>query len=270
MNTRRDFLKLGGLASVGFGVTLSLRPLCAAVSKTGGSQPAGTPAAAYDPLAHQWRMVIDIEKCIGCGLCAKACKKENKVPPEPYYYRTWVERYVIKTAAPGGSDLRGATLVDSPNGGMDGFPPSPVPVAQVLKSFFVPKLCNECADSPCSKACPVGAAFESPDGVALVDKNYCIGCGFCIQSCPFGCRFLNPITRCADKCTLCYHRITKGLRPACVEVCPTGARIFGDLKSPAPDNPVRSFVKEKKVQVLKPHLGTNPRVYYAGLDKEVR
>ena len=60
MKTRRDFLKLGGVASVGFGVTLSLRPLYAAVGKAGGSQ--DKPAAAYDPLAHQWRMVIDIEK----------------------------------------------------------------------------------------------------------------------------------------------------------------------------------------------------------------
>jgi len=269
MKTRRDVLKIGGIASVSVCVSWVLRPLATEAEKV-ANPPRSASTGTYNPTEHQWRMVIDSEKCIGCGLCAKACKQENKVPPEPYYFRTWVERYVIKTSGKATQELRGETVVDSPNGGIDGFAPSSIPAEQVLRSFFVPKLCNECDNSPCTKCCPVGAAFESPDGVVLVDKNYCIGCGFCVQSCPYGCRFLNPITRSAEKCTLCYHRITKGLWPACVEVCPTGARIFGDLKSKTPDNPVRRFVKEKKVQVLKPYLGTNPKVFYAGLDKEVR
>jgi Fe-S-cluster-containing dehydrogenase component len=104
----------------------------------------------------------------------------------------------------------------------------------------------------------------------LVDPTYCIGCGFCIQACPYGCRFLNPITRTAEKCTLCYHRITRGLKPACVEICPTEARIFGDLKNPVENDPIQQFFAHNRVQVLKPHLGTEPRVAYAGLDKEVR
>jgi Fe-S-cluster-containing dehydrogenase component len=103
----------------------------------------------------------------------------------------------------------------------------------------------------------------------LIDKNYCIGCGFCIQACPYGCRFLSPVTHTAEKCTLCYHRITRGLLPACVEVCPTQARIFGDLMNDPPDAPIRQFYKQNKVQALKPHLGTEPRVLYAGIDKEV-
>jgi tetrathionate reductase subunit B len=81
---------------------------------------------------------------------------------------------------------------------------------------------------------------------------------------------LNPITRTAEKCTLCYHRITRGLKPACVEVCPTGTRIFGDLKDPVAAVPLQRFVQEHKVEVLKPHLGTQPQVLYNGLDKEVR
>jgi Fe-S-cluster-containing dehydrogenase component len=161
-------------------------------------------------------------------------------------------------------------IVESPNGGRDGFPPTLVPREEILKSFFVPKLCNLCEHSPCVQVCPVGATFDTPDGAVLVDPNYCIGCGFCIQACPYGCRFLNPETKTAEKCTLCYHRITRGKKPACVEICPTEARIFGDLKNPVENDPIQAFINKNKVNSLKPHLGTEPRVLYANLDKEVR
>ena len=224
----------------------------------------------YDPTKHQWRMYLDVDRCIGCGLCVEACKNENKVPDEPYYFRTWVERYIIKKPEPGSGEIRGEVLVDSPNGGKGGFPPSPIPSEKIQRSFFVPKLCNHCTHSPCTQSCPVGATFDSPDGVVLIDPSYCIGCGFCIQACPYGCRFLSPITHTAEKCTLCYHRITRGLKPACVEVCPTGARIFGDLLNPVENDPLQKFIEENKVSVLKPHLRTSPNVLYAGLDGEVR
>jgi len=224
----------------------------------------------YDPTKHKWLMCIDVDRCIGCGLCVDACKTENHVPEASSFFRTWIERYIIKTPAPGGTDARGEVLVDSPNGGRNGFPPSLVPREEILRSFFVPKLCNLCEHSPCAQACPVGATFDTPDGAVLVDSNYCIGCGFCIQACPYGCRFLNPETKTAEKCSLCYHRITRGLKPACVEVCPTQARIFGDLKNPIENDPIQEFVRKNKVFTLKPHLGTEPRVLYANIDKEVR
>jgi len=223
----------------------------------------------YDPTQHKWQMAIDANRCIGCGHCAEACKKENHVPEGPYY-RTWIERYIVKKPEPGSAETRGDVLVDSPMGGMRGFNDIPVPKEDILQSFFVPKLCNLCAHSPCSQVCPVGATFDTPDGAVLVDPNYCIGCGFCIQACPYGCRFMDPVTHTANKCTLCYHRITRGLQPACVEVCPTQARLFGDLKNMGPDDPLAKFFKENRVQTLKPHLGTEPRVQYAGIDKEVR
>ncbi len=226
-------------------------------------------ANGYDPTKHKWQMALDVTRCIGCGLCAEACKKENNVP-EGNYYRTWIERYIIKKPKPGTTETRGEVLVESPDGGMHGFTSCPVPAEEILHSFFVPKLCNLCAHSPCAQVCPVGATFDSPDGAVLVDPNYCIGCGFCIQACPYGCRFMNPITHTAEKCSLCYHRITRGLKPACVEICPTQARIFGDLKNPVPDDPLQKFFEHNRVQNLKPHLGTDPRVVYAGLDKEVR
>ena len=88
----------------------------------------------------------------------------------------------------------------------------------------------------------------------LVDKTYCLGCRYCVQACPYGCRFIDPRTKTVDKCTLCYHRITKGLTTACCETCPTGARQLGDLKNPK--DPIHEFLRTHKVQVLKPQMAT--------------
>ncbi len=220
---------------------------------------AETPQAeAYRPSQHNYAMGIDPGKCIGCGRCAEACKTENNVPREPFYFRTWIERYVIQTD--------GQVTVSSPNGGLSGFPP--VQETGILRTFFVPKLCNHCANPPCVQVCPVGATFTTQDGVVLVDESYCIGCRYCIQACPYGARFLHPVKRTAEKCTFCYHRLVKGLRPACVEVCPTQARIFGDLKERA--SPLSRFMRFNQIQVLKAHLNTEPKVFYANLDGEVK
>ena len=173
------------------------------------------------------------------------------------YFRTWVERYQVEEGK--------QPIVDSPNGAMEGFP---VATRAGLKSFFVPKLCNHCADSPCVQVCPVGATFLSPDGVVLVDTTYCLGCRYCIQACPYGCRYLHPEKHVVDKCSLCYHRITKGLTTACCENCPTGARQLVDFKNP--NDPVHEFLRNNKVEVLKPYMATQAKVYYKNLDGAVR
>ena len=220
---------------------------------------AGTPeqASNYKMSDHWWGMLIDIPKCIGCGNCVRACSNENHVPAG--YFRTWVERYQV----PENPDQ--PPRVDSPNGAIDGFPPN---THTGLKSFFVPKLCNHCADSPCVQVCPVGATFVSPDGVVMVDEKYCLGCRYCVQACPYGCRYLHPEKNTVDKCTLCYHRITKGLTTACCESCPTGARKLVDFKDPK--DPVHEFLRQNKVQVLKPQMATKAKVYYKDLDGSVR
>ena len=265
--TRRRLLgALGG--AVGW---MMARPVARAAKTAVQKGLASAPLPkGYNPTAHKWLMCLDVDRCIGCGLCVDACKTENHVPEAATYFRTWIERYIITMPKTGSDAARGEVFVDSPNGGRNGFPPALVPREDILRAFFVPKLCNLCEHSPCAQACPVGATFDTPDGVVLVDANYCIGCGFCIQACPYGCRFLNPETKTAEKCTLCYHRITRGLQPACVEVCPTQARIFGDLKNPVENDPIREFIRKNKVHTLKPHLGTEPRVLYANIDKEVR
>lgn len=218
-----------------------------------------TPENGYKPEDHNYAMGVDVEKCIGCARCVDACKKENKVPREPIYFRTWVERYVIPAD--------GEAVVDSPNGGLDGYPEVDDDM-EILRSYFVPKLCNHCSNPPCVQVCPVGATFISPDGVVLVDATYCVGCRYCIQACPYGARYMHPETDTADKCTFCYHRITKGLLPACVEVCPTQARIFGELGDRS--SPLRRFQRFKNITVLKPGLNTKPKVLYSGADGEVR
>ena len=215
------------------------------------------PLAGYDPSQHNYAMAIDVDRCIGCGRCVEACKTENDVPREPFYFRTWIERYVVQR--------NGHTVVTSPNGGISGFPP--VEEAEILRTFFVPKLCNHCSNPPCVQVCPVGATFKTEDGVVLVDHDYCIGCRYCIQACPYGARFLHPVTRTAEKCTFCYHRLVRGLVPACVEMCPTQARIFGDLD--ALSSPLARFQRMHKIQTLKAHLNTEPKVLYANLDGEV-
>lgn len=244
---RRDFLK-----KCLFAVPMTL--LLPLVSGQSNAE------SKYDPTKHNYGMGIDVNKCIGCGRCVQACKSENNVPDQPFYFRTWVERYIIP--------VEGETTVSSPNGGINGFENKNIAETEILRSFFVPKLCNHCANPPCVQVCPVGATFKSRDGVVLMDTDYCIGCRYCIQACPYGARFLNPKTKTADKCNFCYHRITKGLLPACVEVCPTKARVFGEvLHKPTP---LARFLRFNEIQVLKPDLNTEPKVYYANLDGEVR
>ena len=211
----------------------------------------------YNWEEHRYAFLVDISKCIGCGACVRACAAENHVPDN--FFRTWVERYLVS--------LEHGAYVDSPNGGKNGFGPVETSI-KATKAFFVPKLCNHCTDTPCVQVCPVGASYRTKDGLVLVDAERCIGCGYCVQACPYGSRYLNEETGCADKCTWCYHRITKGLKPACVEVCPTGARQFGDMKKN--DDPVRLQVEKEPVTVLQEHLLTHPNTFYLHADMEVK
>lgn len=255
---KREFLKsLKGLI-VFFPAAGVLRALDAEAAAQELPPAAGT--VAYDPSAHLYGMGIEIDKCIGCNRCVEACKAENDVPPEPFFFRTWVERYTIKRD--------GEVAVANISGDTDASKSVGPEDTDVVRTFFVPKLCNQCVNPPCVQVCPVGATFTTQDGVVLVDSERCIGCSYCIQACPYGARYMNPRTRTADKCTFCYHRVRQGLLPACVEVCPTQARIFGDLRSKA--SRLVRFARMNKIHVLKPALNTEPKVYYAQLDGEVR
>ena len=212
-----------------------------------------------EPAGKLWGFGVNADKCIGCARCVIACKTENNVPKEPFFYRTWVERYMIPN--------EGEAIVTNIHTGLaaDAEVPS---MKGILRSFFVPKLCNQCTHPPCVQVCPVGATFKTSDGVVLVNDKTCIGCRYCIQACPYGARYLHPETRTADTGTFCYHRLSRDLLPACVEVCPTQARVIGDLHSVA--SPMTRFKRMNKIFVLKPNLNTEPKVLYANIDGAVR
>jgi tetrathionate reductase subunit B len=218
----------------------------------------------------RWVFLVDVHKCVGCGLCVKACKIENDVDWDANVTRTWVERYVVTKD--------GKTLIDSPKGARDGFITQKFDQAhaglkevkpeEIAKGFFVPKLCNHCENPPCVQVCPVGATYQTQDGVVLVDRTWCIGCGYCVMGCPYGVRYFHPQLHVAEKCTLCYHRLSQGLKSACVDACPFGARRVGNIRDP--EDPVTKIITTEQVNVLKEEFGTKPQVFYLGSSMEVK
>jgi len=244
----------------------------AAAAKPGPAEPefpAAGPVPDYDWTKHRWAYAVDATKCIGCLRCVEACKRENNVALDAHHFRTWVERYAY---VDGEEKPHVDSMADPVNIAAAGSESryrfaNRYKDVKVDKAFFVPKLCNHCTHPACVQVCPTGATYKTPDGVVLIDHKYCIGCQYCVQACPYGARFFNHAKGVTDKCTWCYHRITKGLMPACVEVCPVGARMFGDLNDK--ESTVSRFIRDNRVQVLKPETGNAPNVFYIGLDKEV-
>jgi tetrathionate reductase subunit B len=266
---RREFLRcLGGAIAGGVAaVAASTVPQQSAAAVSAAATPPAIPG--YDWTKHRWAFGVDAFKCIGCLRCVEACKIENDVPRNAHQFRTWVERYVYLE---GEENARIDSQQDPVNIAASGSEEhfrfaDRYRDEKVDKAFFVPKLCNQCTHPACVQVCPVGATYKTADGVVLIDHDYCIGCRYCVQACPYGARYFNEEKGVTDKCTWCYHRITKGLQPACVEVCPVGARIFGDLDDK--ESPVSRFIRENRVQVLRPAMGNAPNVFYIGLDEEV-
>ena len=256
---RRDFLKQCIMVIAGASVPLSALTLV---------DPRKVLAANPE---IQWAFLIDTNKCVGCGFCVKACKTENDIPFEANVTRTWVERYVYTK-----DDRR---YVDSPKGALDGFTESRIDLGKgefkeidpknVGKAFFVPKICNHCATPPCTQVCPVGATYKTDDGVVLVDRTWCIGCGYCIMACPYAARFFHPVLKVADKCTFCYHRISARAcrRPASTPAPSARARMCNihDI-----NDPITQIIMNERVGVLKDEFGTKPQAFYIGLAQEVR
>ncbi len=203
--------------------------------------------------------LVDVNRCVGTGKCLTACRTENRVPEK--VARTWVERYIHFKDGTIKVDLVPEV----------GYPDNPdkVDASKVEKSYFVPKLCNQCTDAPCHQVCPTHASLKSPEGVELVDPEHCIGCAYCVQACPYGIRFINPDTGYADKCDWCYHRTSTNpeAKTACVEACPTGARLFGRLDDP--ESEISKKIATLPTSVLKQHLGAHPVLKYIGLPGDV-
>ena len=204
-------------------------------------------------MAKKFGMVIDLRRCTGCTTCANACKMQNNVPMGMLWNRVLTE---------GGEEYD--TVAGT-------FP-------QVQKGFL-PVACQHCENSPCVKACPVGATYKDEQGRVLIDYDRCIGCRYCMAACPYNARTFNwkepvrepgfnygdaavPVRQrgVVEKCTFCKERTDQGLEPMCVECCPSRARTFGDLNDP--DSKVSRLIHERGGKPLLPEKGTHPQVYY--------
>lgn len=186
-------------------------------------------------MKKQFAMVIDSSKCIDCKGCVVACKVQNKVPRD--YARNW-----IKTSEPDFTD---------PNW-----------MEKDRKSHFQPGGCMHCDNPTCVDACPTGATFKDPaDGIVKVDDDLCIGCSSCVPACPYEARYRHPIKKIVDKCDYCGDRRDDGSVPACVDTCPTKARVFGDISDPTSEAGIL-FKNSKTVQVVHQHTNTLPNMYY--------
>jgi Fe-S-cluster-containing dehydrogenase component/formate-dependent nitrite reductase membrane component NrfD len=177
---------------------------------------------------------IDLRKCIGCHACTIACKAEHQIP-------IGVNRCWVKTVEKGA------------------FPDT--------TRLFFPVLCNQCEDAPCVRICPTHALYKRRDGIVDLHGDRCIGCRACMEACPYDQLFIDPNTRTAEKCNFCANRIENQLLPACVSVCPTECRIFGDLDDP--DSDLARILQQEATTVRKPEKGTGPRVFYIGADESV-
>lgn len=172
------------------------------------------------------------DSCIGCHACTVACKSEHDVPLG--VNRTWLK--YIETG-------------EFPNTG---------------RTFSVMR-CNHCDDAPCMTICPTSALHRAPNGVVDFDDSRCIGCKACMNACPYDAIYINPATNTAHKCNFCNHRVEVGLEPACVVVCPTHAIVTGDLDDP--DSEISRIRARDKTAVRAPEQGTNPKVFYRGVDQ---
>ncbi len=208
---------------------------------------------------------LNLSRCIGCRRCVHACVEENNQSRAPEV------QYIRVLEMPRGTiDLeRGNHHYDHPT----------VPDKD---HYYLPVQCHQCANPPCTKVCPVEATWTESDGITVIDYDWCIGCRYCEAACPYWARRfnftkpklpkedLNPRMSylsnrprpqgVVEKCTFCLHRTRNGELPACLEVCPVGARKFGNVLDPASE--VRQILAEKRVFVLKEEANTLPRFFY--------
>jgi len=203
----------------------------------------------------QYGMVIDVKRCVACSTCVTGCKVENNLPQNMWWNRVVNE---------------GGENPDSPSGTYE---------KRDLKMSSYTLACQHCSNPACVAVCPAGATWKDEEtGIVLSDTEKCIGCGMCLEACPYDVRTLQDgepafyadfgfgaaaapkhVAGTVEKCTLCHHRVTEGDMPFCVEVCPGRARVFGDLDDP--ESEVAKLVASGKTEALMAEAGTEPNVY---------
>jgi Fe-S-cluster-containing dehydrogenase component len=217
------------------------------------------------PAEHvKFGYALNLSVCIGCRQCAKACHIENNHDRKS---RNAYIRVFEKDKA--SMELAQATSSYD----------HPVPVEG---RRYMPIQCHQCDNPPCVDVCPVKATWKEKDGIVVIDYNWCIGCRYCEAACPYHARYFNwtepeiPAEEVTpdqgylsnrirpqgvmEKCTFCLHRTREGRLPACLEACPAGARVFGNLLDP--ESEIRWVIENKRVYVLKEDQGTEPSFYY--------
>lgn len=212
---------------------------------------------------------LDISRCIGCRKCVYACVEENNQSRDPEIH--WIRVLEFERE----KIVRGINLED----GNPYYDSEQVPQPGKV---YIPIACQQCENSPCTNVCPTGATWQEPDGIVVIDYDWCIGCRYCMAACPYGARHFNwgdpsipsekinpdmhllgnrPRSRgVVEKCSFCIQRTRKGRYPACHEACPVGARKFGDLNDP--NSEIRYMLEHERTFVLKSELGTNPKFFY--------
>ncbi len=208
---------------------------------------------------------LNLSRCIGCRKCVHACVEENNQSRSPEI------QYIRVLEMP-----RGTTDIEQGNHHYDR------PKVPSDDHYYMPVQCHQCANPPCVKVCPVEATWQEADGITVIDYDWCIGCRYCEAACPYWARRFNfsepkvPSEKInknmsylsnrprqkgvMEKCHFCLHRTRQGRMPACLEVCPTGSRKFGNVLDP--DSEVSQILKNKRVFVLKEEVGTLPRFFY--------
>nr|WP_249659095.1 4Fe-4S dicluster domain-containing protein [Pectobacterium atrosepticum] len=197
----------------------------------GLAQAQNEPEKTPGKVAIKYGLLHNEMRCIGCKACIKACKETNSVPD-------------------GVTRLDILQTVDIPA----------VEKTRAIKQFFR-KSCQHCENPPCVAVCPTGASFKDAlTGIVDVNDKRCVGCRYCIAACPYHVRFINPVTKTADKCNFCREtNLAAGKQPACVEICPTKALVFGDLNDP--ESNIAKMIASNATYRSKVYLGTEPQLY---------
>jgi len=175
----------------------------------------------------RYGMLIDTTRCIECFGCKVACQMQNSLPPEEAFIKFYEQE--------------------------QGTYPN-------VNFQVLPVQCQHCENPPCVNNCPTGASYQTQDGVVLVDESKCIGCKYCLVSCPYNARVPNHETGVIQKCRFCIEEVEQGKSPICVDTCIGGARIFGDLDDP--NSEIVKAIIARKAKPLRPDLGTKPKIYY--------
>ncbi len=220
----------------------------------------------------KWGMTIDLDRCTACQACVTACQAENNLPPTGPEEASQGRNYTWMEMIPFEGEGERPKLIER----------------------LLPRPCLHCDNPPCVKVCPVEATWQEADGITVIDYDWCIGCRYCEAACPYWARRFNfaepklagkeEIVKDPDietkrlntnmsylsnrprpkgvmeKCTFCLHRTREGRMPACLEVCPTGARKFGNVLDP--DSDVSQILNHKRIFILKEEVGTLPRFFY--------